>query len=78
MANRVEARVVRIVDGDTLLCEMRVRLRDRNSPELPTPEGIAAAHATQEEFPVHSRIVLRIIAADSYGRLLATAKRGGL
>jgi len=69
-------RVVRIVDGDTLMIEIegtveRVRLRRVNAPEMDEPGGPEAKAALQRQFPVGSAVHVTPYARDVYGRLVA-------
>ena len=88
------ARVVRVIDGDTLELTLDVgfrltltdhfRLAGLNCPELPTPEGKAAAaftadwlHAADALDPWPLVVRTERDRREKYGRLLATVLHGG-
>lgn len=77
------AKVLRVVDGDTLDLEVdlgfrvrvtqRFRLLDYNAPEMTGPEralGFQAALALSTELPVGSDVVVRSEKGDAFGRWL--------
>lgn len=80
----VPATLDRVVDGDTFVADLhvfhderrhvRVRLPVVNTPELPTPEGLAAKEFTEAWLragPFH----VRSCGFDKYGRVLGNAMR---
>lgn len=76
--NAAAGKITRVIDGDTIVIEFRVRLRSARAPELGTPAGQAAKIAMQRSFPRGTKVVAEIFAVDAYGRLLATVRKGGL
>lgn len=83
MKFRYSAKVVRVVDGDTLDVEVdlglrvftraRVRLNRINAPEKRTREGMEAHAALSRLLPVGSTVTLQTFkdATEKYGRWLA-------
>jgi endonuclease YncB( thermonuclease family) len=80
------ATVVRVVDGDTVVVsidlgfkikiEHTLRLYGLNAPELPTPEGKAAAEALRQKLNCADVLIrTRKDAQEKYGRYLATIFR---
>lgn len=79
------ARIVRVVDGDTidldvdlgfrLTSRQRLRVLGINAPEKSTPEGVEAARFAADLLPVGTAILVetdRPDPRDKYGRFLAT------
>jgi hypothetical protein len=78
------ARVLRVVDGDTLLVDVdlgfgiwvahRLRLRGIDTPELPTAAGRRAQTFVQAALAKGSVVVLQTHRTDKYGRYLADVR----
>jgi endonuclease YncB( thermonuclease family) len=66
----VEARVQRVVDGDTVDLVIRCRLAGERQPELNTAEGKAAKKRLQQRLKRGQTVHLRYLGADRYHRLL--------
>lgn len=79
----VPARVVRVIDGDTLIVNLsvlppqreltneHVRVAKINAPELGTVEGANAKNFAQALMPVGAVISLTMRGQDPYGRTIA-------
>jgi endonuclease YncB( thermonuclease family) len=63
----IKARVARVIDGDTLMLEVRCRLMGISAPELTEPGGPEAFSAAKRRYH-NQEIQFRIITADDYGR----------
>lgn len=64
----VRAKVVRVVDGDTVWVRVRVRLT-KSAPDV----GIDAVHATaelQKQLPFGTAVQIIMQAIDKYGRIV--------
>lgn len=82
----VEAALVRTIDGDTFVADLRiwqqvtarehVRILGINTPELATPQG-PAAKAFANEWLVHSPFQVQSCKRDSFGRVLGNVVRNG-
>jgi micrococcal nuclease len=84
----VPATVTRVIDGDTLVCDLdlgwgiwvherRVRLAGVNCPEMDTPEGLAAKGFVEELVREHGRRITVIShSLDKYGRVLGEVYLG--
>ena len=66
----VQGTIERVIDGDTLVCVIRVRTRI-DAPESGTAEGDAATRRMNARFPRGSKVMLHMVAADPYGRMVA-------
>ena len=76
-----EAIVLRVVDGDTLVCRIDcgfntkvkqiLRLRGINAPETDTDEGAAAKRFVQSLIKIGDTIVVRTSTSDKFDRYLA-------
>lgn len=62
----IKARVERVIDGDTIVLEVRARLL-QDAPELNTAAGRASMLAQRKRLEGKS-IDFRIVTADAYGR----------
>jgi len=83
-----QARVTRVIDGDTLALDLdlglgihahlpRARLSGVDCPELPTPEGIAAANFTTRWVAEHGPVFNVVTSKDRrdvYGRYLVSVR----
>lgn len=75
------AKIIRVVDGDTLLVEIdlgfnartrtRLRLRGINTPELGTPEGASAKRFVARNLPKGKSIIVKSYSTDIFGRFVA-------
>ncbi len=79
----VPAVIVRVVDGDTLVLDLdlgwktwrlgeRCRLEGINTPEINTPEGVAAADYVNRLVRPGDKITFASKCLDKYGRPLGT------
>jgi len=75
--NLIAGKVVRVIDGDTIVVEIRIRTRG-SSAELGTPEGDLAAQNLKKVLPKNSKVTADLLWVDSWGRVVAVVKRGGL
>jgi len=66
---RALAKIMRVVDGDTIWLRVRVRLAT-SAPELGTPAGDAAAEALARQHPPGQDVALNIHSVDKYGRMV--------
>jgi len=76
-----KARVVRVIDGDTLLAdvdlgfgirkEQRLRLALLDTPEIDTPAGAKAKQYVQDRLATVEFIVVRTVKTDLHGRFVA-------
>jgi len=64
------AKIVRVVDGDTMWVRMRIRLHT-NAPELRDAGGQEALDRLKRRFPPGKDVALRIHSTDIYGRIVA-------
>jgi endonuclease YncB( thermonuclease family) len=72
MSPSAQGKIVRVIDGDTIVIAFRVRSRGGNAPELRTAAGQAAKAATERQWPKGKAVAAEVFAVDAYGRLLAT------
>lgn len=72
----IEGHVIRVIDGDTIVLAVRVRL-PQNAPELSTAAGIAARARLAGWLHRGDRVSLNVHATDSYGRIVADVSREG-
>lgn len=73
--NPLDATLMRVVDGDTVICQIRVRLR-ASAPELGTAQGNAAAARLRHDLRNRRRLSLMVHAVDDYGRAVASIMGG--
>jgi endonuclease YncB( thermonuclease family) len=73
----VEARAVRVIDGDTILVTVRVRTTS-SAPEARTAAGDRATTALKKRFPKGKKLVMDIRFVDQWGRIIAAVREGGL
>lgn len=81
------ARLVRVVDGDTLVValevspgvflEQKLRLRGLDCPEIDTPEGKAAKRLVEATLTPATRLTIHTTKPDKYDRYLADVFVGG-
>jgi len=77
-AKRIAAEVDRIVDGDTLVVKIRVRIRGPHAPEAKTLAGQKSAARLASQFPPGTKVLLRPAAIDVFGRQVSDITRGTL
>jgi micrococcal nuclease len=81
------AKVVRVVDGDTVhldidlgfftwIMNRSTRIAAINSPEMNTPEGKLARDFAVKLLPVGTQVQLRSHSLDKYGRVLGSITLG--
>lgn len=77
----VPGRMVRVIDGDTLVIDLDlgwhtwrlaepVRLEGLNTPEVSTPEGRAVRDLLREQLPAGTEVRVSSRKLDKYGRVL--------
>lgn len=76
-----KAHVQRVIDGDTLLCNVdcgfgiwsrqRLRLKGIDAPEINTVSGLKAKRFVEQAFSSCAFIIVKTFRADKYGRYLA-------
>ena len=66
----LEARITRIVDGDTVIGQIRIRLQDVQAAEAGTPVGKTATARLRARYQ-GKRVILHVITTDAWNRLLA-------
>jgi hypothetical protein len=76
-----QAKIIRVVDGDTLVCsidlgfstqaEQILRLRGINAPEMKTKAGEASKHFVQRRLKKGSDVIIRTYSTDIFGRYVA-------
>ncbi len=81
---QAEGEVVRVLDGDTLECDLdlgwntwrrvKVRILNINAPETTTAPGIASSEHLSNLLPENSRIIVTSHELDVYGRTLGTVR----
>lgn len=74
-SKQIEGTVERVIDGDTMVVRIRVRVRGPNAPELTTQAGKIDAAKLTAKWPAATRVLLTPAAIDVYGRMVADVDR---
>jgi len=69
MAGLIEGTVMRVIDGDTAVVQMHVRIADRNADELGNPAGDLAKGKLIRAIGGRT-ILFRVLGADKFDRAL--------
>ena len=72
---QIAATVERVIDGDTIVVRLRVRVRGPNAAELKTREGQVQAAKLTAKWPSGTRLLLRPAAIDPFQRMVADVDR---
>lgn len=74
-SKQISGTVERVIDGDTIVVRIRVRVRGPNAAELRTQEGQQQAAKLSSTWPPSTRVLLRPAAIDDYQRMVADVDR---